>query len=270
LLIVGKNGSYADPKTIVSIRIANNGVMLGSTRYDIQQGAELHDAMMTGDSTIYMGCGLFTGGSVTDQAVISIDQNNTLLGAWRLTANTGSYASGFSVDADGGFDFLGSLPDNDSLDNGWPCAMERVSGTFVGDCDVTDHPLFTQSPASVTALDAFPLVTLPAPTPISTTPLVFTPSTITMLDPCLTTHITERTSDAISIHPNPADDELRITSHDPGSISRVDLFNALGTLVRSIDGNSIRIAVSDLPRGAYICSITFKDSCSIKKRVILQ
>ena len=68
-----------------------------------------------------------------------------------------------------------------------------------------------------------------------------------------------------SVYPNPANDLIRIEGLQP---SEIQIYNALGQLV-SVNHNTNKISVRDLPKGVYLLRITDVNGSSFTRRVIV-
>jgi hypothetical protein len=75
-----------------------------------------------------------------------------------------------------------------------------------------------------------------------------------------TVNVTKPQTNALVIYPNPASDRIYINSDNISTISRVELMNAIGNIVRILDtpsatGNELSLNVSDLPSGVYFVRV---------------
>lgn len=80
-----------------------------------------------------------------------------------------------------------------------------------------------------------------------------------------TLSIDEFSADKFSIHPNPTNGMLIITSKT--ALSKIEIFNVLGGRVKTIK-NSNKIDISELPAGTYIARITTADGNTQNQKVI--
>jgi hypothetical protein len=77
-----------------------------------------------------------------------------------------------------------------------------------------------------------------------------------------TVNVTKPQTNALVIYPNPASDRIYINSDNISTISRVELMNAIGNIVRILDtpsatGNELSLNVSDLPSGVYFVRVLY-------------
>jgi hypothetical protein len=76
---------------------------------------------------------------------------------------------------------------------------------------------------------------------------------------CPTVGIDEYMGNPLIVFPNPAENELMIKNINPGEISQVEIFNAIGVCIYREDrlsGNSRRIDISGFAKGMYVIRIT--------------
>ena len=66
----------------------------------------------------------------------------------------------------------------------------------------------------------------------------------------------------LTLYPNPATNQIFISGQD---IERVDIYNLLGILVKTVDKNTQTIDVSNLPTGNYIVKMTNGEGTVTKK-----
>ena len=79
--------------------------------------------------------------------------------------------------------------------------------------------------------------------------------------------ITELQEDMISIHPNPVENTLYLTNTSSLVITKVELFNILGTKLREYKANIQEIQLHDVPNGLYLIKVQ-SDQGSILKKII--
>jgi hypothetical protein len=75
-----------------------------------------------------------------------------------------------------------------------------------------------------------------------------------------TVNINKPKTSTISIYPNPATDRIYVKSDEISKISRIEMLNTIGSLVRVIDNpvtttNEISLKVTDLPAGIYFVRV---------------
>ena len=68
------------------------------------------------------------------------------------------------------------------------------------------------------------------------------------------------------IYPNPASDFIQIKSAKSMVISKVEVYNELGQLVKSIAENPTLISIGDLSEGIYFVRLTNSSNESVTKR----
>jgi hypothetical protein len=73
---------------------------------------------------------------------------------------------------------------------------------------------------------------------------------------------------AIHIYPNPAVDVLYLSIQDP--LSRIDVYNAQGQLVKCINNPGRKFDVSDLTSGIYMLNVTDQSGTVYKTKFIKQ
>lgn len=88
---------------------------------------------------------------------------------------------------------------------------------------------------------------------------------VTFLFHCFPTGITESISEAISIFPNPFNEEINIHLQDK-NIEGIYLYNALGQSVRQTTQN--QLLTSDLPAGVYFLKVDFSNSFPLIYKMI--
>jgi hypothetical protein len=88
---------------------------------------------------------------------------------------------------------------------------------------------------------------------------------------CQFTGITEQEHDAyLQVYPNPADDQLHISA--PGTITRADLYDALGRNVLTLPSLHTMVAdadISSLERGIYFLQVRLADGALLSRKVII-
>ena len=69
----------------------------------------------------------------------------------------------------------------------------------------------------------------------------------------------------VTIYPNPVDDILHIQTTE--MVRRIEIFNVLGTLMMTVDGNATAIDVSNLPSGVYVIRFVTETGGAIQRFV---
>ncbi len=71
----------------------------------------------------------------------------------------------------------------------------------------------------------------------------------------------------LAIYPNPATDQMNVSANN---IERVEIYNAMGQKVKTMtaSGNTVRIIVSDLAKGAYVAKIHANGAVATQKVVV--
>jgi hypothetical protein len=80
------------------------------------------------------------------------------------------------------------------------------------------------------------------------------------------TGVAEFGEELIKIYPNPASDFIQIKSAKSMVISKVEVYNELGQLVKSIAENPTLISIGDLSEGIYFVRLTNSSNESVTKR----
>lgn len=85
------------------------------------------------------------------------------------------------------------------------------------------------------------------------------------------TGLNEIKAEQVSVYPNPARTEVRVTLDAPLEDARIQLVNGVGALIRDAEfnGNST-LLVNDLARGVYFIKITSANQGSLVKKLILE
>jgi len=73
-----------------------------------------------------------------------------------------------------------------------------------------------------------------------------------------TTSIAESIKKPIVIYPNPGNKSIRL-SNDSKEISKIEIFNVTGTVVRAATEYSTEIPINDLSNGMYFLKIYYND-----------
>jgi hypothetical protein len=78
---------------------------------------------------------------------------------------------------------------------------------------------------------------------------------------------------AITMYPNPASERIYIKSAEISKVSRVEVINSLGNIVRQLEnpqavGSELSVRVSDLPSGIYFVRV-FSEGNNQTKRILI-
>lgn len=85
------------------------------------------------------------------------------------------------------------------------------------------------------------------------------------------TNVNDITADQVSVYPNPACNEVRVTLNADLAEARIQLVNGLGAVVRDLDFNrEINLSVSDLARGVYFIKINSAKQGALVKKLMLE
>ena len=88
-------------------------------------------------------------------------------------------------------------------------------------------------------------------------------------DSCASLNVTDISlSDEIILYPNPVKNKLFIVSNSV-DISKVEIYSALGSLVKKVTRNFNSIQLEDLSKGLYLVKI-YTDKIAITKKFIKQ
>lgn len=72
----------------------------------------------------------------------------------------------------------------------------------------------------------------------------------------------------VAVYPNPAQDELNITSKDFYNINKIEIFNSLGKRLISFSNYQNKIDISNLSTGLYLVNTYFIDGSFITKKLM--
>lgn len=94
-------------------------------------------------------------------------------------------------------------------------------------------------------------------------------TTFSALDICPTLNIEETDNQQVNydikVYPNPVIDNLTIKFNIDENISKINLFNTQGQLVKSLDTNNLQINVSDLSSGYYFLEVITENNRYVQK-----
>jgi len=72
----------------------------------------------------------------------------------------------------------------------------------------------------------------------------------------------------VAVYPNPAQNELNITSKDFYNINKIEIFNSLGKRLISFSNYHNKIDISNLSTGLYLVNTYFIDGSIITKKLM--
>ena len=81
----------------------------------------------------------------------------------------------------------------------------------------------------------------------------------------LTTGISENNETGTAIYPNPATDVLNVISEN--NISKVEIFNVQGQMVKAVNGNVSSLSISDMNAGVYFVKVTTDQGTATHKLI---
>lgn len=80
--------------------------------------------------------------------------------------------------------------------------------------------------------------------------------------------VAETNSFEFKVYPNPTKNIINIET--TAEISKIEIYNTLGQLINSFEGNKKEIDVSTLSNGIYFLTITTTDKNSVTKKIIIE
>ncbi len=75
------------------------------------------------------------------------------------------------------------------------------------------------------------------------------------------------TKNSVKLYPNPVSDELHISISDNNEIQKISIYNIVGQLVKTVNGNNDTINTSDLKNGVYLVKIQTNEG-TVDKKII--
>ena len=233
---------YLNPRMHLVLDLANHPYILGiygctdptACNYDANANSD------DGSCLTDYGC--------MDATACNYDANATCNDGSCLTDYGCMDATACNYDANATCDDGSCLTDYGCMD-ATACNYDANATCDNGNCDLPDgcgDPLYVEYDPSVTCSDPSACITL------------------------ITTGVNEVIDASTDIYPNPANNFLNIVSNSIG-INTISIYNLHGqeVLNNKVNGNQIRLNISELSNGVYIMDIRSNDA-SVKRKLIIE